>query len=252
MNENADFADLQISRQTAKNSLSHWRGVLMSDDSIFGLIIGIAIMFFGLGITPFLAGRRGQLASIILGVLALSLALGWSTIKTHIGPELHLSLSAAASNAYVWLGMLAITWAYLAFASLSRPRNTKRFVPYIEPDRILPESLQSDADVLVKKLGKRGLRAQILYANGEKSVRLANELSEIFNRAEVAQPGPPMQIAPEVQMKKGITVRSSHTDPSDNSGTVINLALMEIGIDAYRENDASLRRFDHCFVYIVQ
>ncbi len=229
----------------------------MSDDSIFGLIIGIAIMFFGIGITPLLVGRRGQLASVILGVLALIAALEWPTIKTHIGPELHASLSAAASNAYVWLALLGVTWSYFAASNLIQMPRRRAREPYQEPLKPpLPESFQADAARLTTSLMRNPksdkYKTQILHGNSDKCARLAREFSQILKNANWEEASPPTLIGTELNISKGVSLRSSRSYPASGARSQLRNTFSEIGIDADSEELPELRIYDYCFVYFVE
>ena len=245
----------------------------MSDDSIVTLILGVAVMFLGTGITPLLAGKRGQRFSIVLGICFLAAAWGWPTIKTHIGPELHASLLAAASNAYVWLALLGFTWVYLAVSNLiqelilAKPSLEKKISASPSPIAVherrdtpppkapLPESFQPDAELLTKRLNRdpewSKFRVQILFGNSEKCARLGREFSQILKNAHWEEASPPTLISPDTKMPKGVSLRSSHGDPS-SAAAKLWLAFREVGIDVDSQELPELRTYDHCFLYFVE
>jgi hypothetical protein len=203
----------------------------MSDDSIVGFFIGIALMFLGIGITPLLARKRGPLFSIFLGIFFVAAAWEWPTLKTHIGSELHASLLALASNAYVWLALLGFTWTYLAVSNLTQKPQRRALAQYEEPPKPpLPESLKVDAERLTNSLRRDPkwlpkYKVQILYGSGNKSAGLAREFSEIVKAANWEEAGPPTLISPDTKVPKGVSVRSSLSNPSSNARSSLRNAL---------------------------
>jgi hypothetical protein len=230
----------------------------MSDDSIVAFLLAICLMFAGIGLTPLLVGKRGTAFSIALSILFLIAAWEWPTIKTHVRPELHGSLSAAASNAYVWLALLAVTWTYLAVTNLFQRPRRRTLEPYREPPKPpIPESFQADAGHLTKALMRDPkwvpkYKTQILYGSGDKCARLAKEFSEILKDANWEEASPPTLIGSDVKIPKGVSLRSSRSDPAAGARSRIRMALSEIGIDADSEELPELRRYDYCFVYFVE
>jgi len=223
----------------------------MSDDAIVGLLVGLALMFLGPIVTLLLVGRRSQIVSSIIALGLLACAWQWPTLKTHIaGTALHDSLASAASNAYVWLGMLAVTWLYLSVGNLVAPRGVPQ--KQRREARPLPESLSRDRERLIKRLSGQGYKAQILYGATEKAARIAKELDEIMTAAGWQQPSPPTQVAPAAKIGRGVTIRSSFSDSGSDSLTRLANALNEVGIDSDDQRTADLREYDYCFVYVVE
>jgi hypothetical protein len=234
----------------------------MSDDSIVAFLLAVCLMFFGIGVTPLFVGKRGRILSIVLCFPFLIAALDWSNIKAHVGPDLHGSLSAAASNAYIWLALLGATWVYFAASNLIQmPRRKGTYQeprgPHPEPPKPpLPDSLQADFGHLTKTLLREPTwekyKAQILYSNNDKCARLAKEFSQVLKDANWEEVSPPTLIGPDVNLPKGVSVRSSRSQPSANARTRVLMALNEIGIDPDWKELPELRSYDYCFVYFVE
>jgi hypothetical protein len=230
----------------------------MSDDSIVAFLLAACLMFVGIGVTPLLVGKRGMMFSIVLGVLFLIAGLAWSTIKTHVGPELHGSLSAAASNAYVWLALLGVTWAYFAAINLTQMPRRRAREPYQEPPKPpLPDSFQVDAKRLTTTLMRNPEweakhRVQILHGNSDKCARLAREFGQILKDANWEEVSPPTLIGTEMKIPKGVSLRSSRSAPAANARSQLRNAFSEIGIDADSEDNPELRVYDYCFMYFVE
>jgi len=230
----------------------------MSDDAIVGFLLGVALMFLGIGITPFLARKRGPLFSVFVGIFFVAAAWEWPTVKTHIAPELHASLLALASNAYVWLALLGFTWTYLAITNLIQKPRRRAVDQYQDPSKPpLPESFQDDAKRLTTTLMRNPEweakhRVQILHGNSDKCARLAREFGQILKNANWEEVSPPTLIGTEVKIPKGVSLRSSRSAPAANARAQLRSAFSEIGIDADSEELPELRVYDYCFVYFVE
>ncbi|MDO8432282.1 MAG: hypothetical protein Q7S58_07715 [Candidatus Binatus sp.] len=228
----------------------------MSDDAIVGFLVAVAVMFIGPPLTTYLSGKRGQMFSLALGIIIFLMAWEWQRISPHISTELHASLLTLASNAYVWLALLGIAWIYFAVGNLLQMRRPFRDIIWPAPQPPLPESFQPDASLLAKSLtrdpafGK--FKAQILYTNNDKCTRLAKELAEILKDANWELTSPPTLVSPEVQLPKGVSLRSSRSGAASNARMYLRNALTEIGLQPDSEERAELRMYDYCFVYFVE
>jgi hypothetical protein len=181
------------------------------------LVLAVAMMFIGPALNPILGAKGLRVVSFCIGIL-LIVAYEWADLKGHIDPQFRSTLSSAASNAYVWLGMLGLTWSYLALSNLlvmRRPADI-RISRLTRPVRSLPDSLQQDTDHLLATLKREPhldkRRAQILHNGNDKCVRLAKEFSDILIASNWEQPSPPTIIVPNVTVPKGLFIRASRSD----------------------------------------
>jgi hypothetical protein len=247
----------------AKNSLKPLAGDhFMPNDLVVGLISGIALMFLATGVTPMLTGRRGQIFSFVMFFCFVGLAWKWPNLQNHVAAPLNTFIVRLASNGYVWTGMIAVTWLYVAVDSLFapyrgvRPARTKpslldQLVDDFSPK--LPESLARDREYLVRELtSRRGKKAQIFFGPSDRCNHLANELSEILNTAGWVQVNVPMLIPQEDKVRRGFSIRSSSTDPGYDAGLILIVTLRAIGISPWTWQSPDLRQFDYCFVYIAE
>jgi hypothetical protein len=234
----------------------------MSDDLVVGFILGIALLFLGVGAAPMLTGRRGQFFSFVMFFGFAGLAWEWPNLQNHVAAPLNAFIVRVASNGYVWTGMIAVAWLYLAVDSLfapyrgTRPARTRasflyKLVTIAVP--ALPESLASDSEYLIKELAsRRGRKVQIFYGPSDRCNRLANELSEILKTAGWVQVNAPMLIPQDDRARRGFSIRSGTTDPAFDAGLMLIVTLRKIGIGPWAWQSPDLRQFDHCFVYIAE
>jgi hypothetical protein len=234
----------------------------MSNDVVVGFILGVATMFLGTGLVPIMGGRRGQVFSFLLFFALLILAWEWPNVQGHIAAPLNAFLVRVASNGYVWLGMLAVTWLYLAVDSLFapyrgvRPTRTKlsaldKLINFVIPKP--PESLASDREYLIKELSVWGGRKfQMFCGPSDRCVRLVDELGEILKAAKWEPVNTPMPILADAKVRRGISIRSSSTSPSVEPSLALHVVLTNIGIRSSLRQTPDLRQFDYCFVYIAE
>jgi hypothetical protein len=104
-------------------------------DPVATFLLAIALMFAGIAITPILGGKRGQAVATLFAIFFVIIALNWASLMVGIGAPFHASLVNAASNAYVWLAMLAFVWIYLASYSIIGRTGV---APSVSPNPIIP------------------------------------------------------------------------------------------------------------------
>jgi hypothetical protein len=84
------------------------------------LLLGISFAFFGVVMTIGKYRIREWILWVLTG-LFLILGIAWTKIEPHVSGELLQSLNTIASNGWVWLAMIALSWIYLAFVIHPRP-----------------------------------------------------------------------------------------------------------------------------------
>jgi hypothetical protein len=227
------------------------------------LLLGFAVMFLGITVTNMLGpiGRIGTWLCLIFGIVLVVAAFQWQHIDPYLTETTRRSLSTIASNGYVWLGMVSVTWLYLAANNLMLQYRSGRREQSSEvgaqprirqvPNLFTPE----DYTHLIKNLtvvAKISVKAQIYYSENLKCERLAKQFSEALSKADWTQPMAPTPCTDVAGLEKGVTVRSSWTDPSSFAGNTAYLALQRTGVDVKNEHTSDLRALDYCLVYFVE
>jgi hypothetical protein len=205
-------------------------------------LAGVGVSFM----IPAISNQVSRKTLIVLGGSILLAACLWPSLAPILPTTFVSSAQSVAVNFWAWFELLMILLAYLVF--FAAYPSFRRYVT-------LPRLYAEDRAQLIKSLNVKDWngthKVQILYANRPRCRDFAEEISAILTEAGWTEPSPPSPPAFGTRMpREPLALRASLIGPASQARLKLSVAFREVGWEVASKQEASLRKYDYCMLFI--